>query len=167
MRRRTHNLFSFAISFAAYSSLLKLELFYSAIISLYLSTVVNYVIDTLGGHKGFRRAPYMHSILGSTAISIIASIPVIAIATHIIASVELWIELVAIAIVVGLSHIFLDMFTADGIYALWPFTKTRVSLLKARYDNPILNMFTVLISITIIIATLYSKAGVYIEMVKP
>lgn len=103
-----------------------------------------------------RRAPYTHSIFGSIMISIAISVPIllmIYIYENFMA-IEMLLNLLAISISIGLSHILLDMFTADGIYPLWPINKARLSLLRVRYDNFVLNVFTIFISIAILITSL-------------
>lgn len=136
---------------------------------MYFSIVINYIVDSIGGHRGYRRSPHTHSIIGSAIISILVSLPIIIAVRSLSLSIpkEIQLSLLALAILVGLSHVLLDMFTADGVYPLWPFKKTKVSLLQTRYDNLILNILMIIVSLLIIIEALYNEIKPHIEKLLP
>lgn len=139
-------------------------------LSIYLSTAINWAIDSVAGHKGFKRTPYTHSVLGASTISIIVIMPVLFfiysyslknILTKLITSLTL------ISIVIGYTHLLLDLFTVDGVYLFWPLSRKKISLLKVRYDNFIANTLITLVSITIIVGVLFNKLKIYVNSFVP
>lgn len=159
MKRKTHNIFGFAIAFWLSTKILDIEVFYIFMLSLYLSMAINWSIDSIAGHRGGRRTPYTHSLLGSVIMSMAMIIPIISIKYlyEINISIELLANISIIAIAIGLAHLALDMFTADGIYILWPISKLKLSISKARYDDPILNFLAVFISIMILLSVVFNR----------
>ncbi len=159
MRMRTHNIFGFAISLLMLRAWLYRYFFLVVFTSTYLTLSINWFIDRVVGHRGYRRAPYTHSFITSTIISIIIVLPYIYVLKIFGFEISIQLNLYMAAISVAFSHIILDMVTKDGVYPLWPFSRGRLSILGIRYDNPIANIFFVLISIILIAMMLLDVAG--------
>lgn len=162
MRSKTHNIFSFAISLLILRIWLYTAFLLAIFSSIFLSLSINWFIDHVAGHKGYRRAPYTHSFVTSILISILVAF----LYTYILRTLgfALPIPLLYIAsIAIAASHMFLDIMTKDGIYPLWPFSKVRISILGARYDNPALNAFIAIVSLTMIIFIVFDAIKTYLQ----
>lgn len=162
MKRRTHNVFSFAVALWLSAYLRTSDsLIYSVALSLFFSIALNWLIDSVAGHKGMRRTPYTHSPIGVFVFSLllVVSVATISYIFGVLVSISMLLELLFFAYMIGVSHLFLDMLTADGIYILWPFTSNRLSLLKARYDNKPLNNFIQLVSLVAIALRILKLIG--------
>ncbi|MEM1896804.1 MAG: metal-dependent hydrolase [Ignisphaera sp.] len=162
MKRRTHNIFSFAIALwiSTYLHIID-SLIYAISISLFFAIALNWLIDSLAGHKGMRRTPYTHSPIGVLMLSLllVASMAIVLRTIGSNMSLHEFLDLLLLAYIVGVSHLFLDMLTADGVYLIWPFGNTKISLLKARYDNRLLNNFVQFLSIVIIVLLILKLSG--------
>lgn len=154
LKSKTHNVFGFAIALLLSLRLLKINIVYGVFLSLYFSLIINWAIDYVAGHKGLRRTPYTHSITGTTLISTLSLTPVLVMLQIYGVQSDIWIvlRLLLLSLPVGLSHLLLDMLTADGVYLLWPASRSRIALLRARYDDPLLNTFVSIVSIVIVLS---------------
>lgn len=134
-------------------------------LSLYLSTAINWAIDSIAGHKGFRRTPYTHSVFGASSISIIVITPILMLIYLYFSNilVKLITPLTLTSIAIGYTHLLLDILTVDGVYLFWPISRKRISLLKVRYDNFVANTLITLVSIIIILGVLFNKVKIYIS----
>lgn len=128
--------------------------------SIFLTLSINWFIDHVAGHRGYRRAPYTHSFITSTAIALIITFLYI----YILGLINLTVSaaIYAASVAIAITHMVLDMMTKDGIYPLWPFSSSRVSILGVRYDNPIANTLFVLISLIIVVLILFDAARFYL-----
>jgi len=157
MKLSTHNISGTAIAFTILMKIIgrnslsnTLTMFFTALI---LSIIINTAIDFLYGHRGGRRTPWTHSIIGATIISIAISIAI----TIAIESIGIGLEpethlvITTTCFSIALLHIALDMLTAGGVYLLWPFNKKRYSLLKIPYNDKTINILITLLSTTIIL----------------
>lgn len=157
MKLKTHNIFSFAIALWI-STLLNISniLIHEVVLALFFSIFINIVIDKLG-HRNTRRLSYLHSFLGVFILSLLIVMSLYAVLSVILEirlSLQMIMNLLIFVYTIGLSHLFLDMFTAEGVCFLWPFSRCRsgkISLLKIRYDDLTVNMFMWIISIAIIL----------------
>ena len=162
MKRSTHNVFSLALCLWV-SKLLHIEpVIISVLLSLMLTVFINWFIDSVAGHKGFRRTPHTHSILGALIISLLLSLGIYAITLllGILMSMALLTKLIALALTSAFSHLLLDIFTANGIALLWPFKKRRFLIIGMRYDDPMLNAIIISLSILIIFIYMLSLYGI-------
>ena len=160
MRLRTHNIFGFAIALLVLRTWLYKHLLLTVFSSIFLSLSINWFIDHVAGHKGYRRTPYTHSFVTSAIIAVI--ITLLYLYALRLLGVYIPMELLYGAVAIAVSHILLDMVTKDGVYPLWPFSRGRVSVLGIRYDNPIVNIFFVIVSIAIVAVILLDMARYYL-----
>ena len=128
-----------------------------AIAAGFLGSLVNYIIDAIG-HRGPRRTPATHSILGASLLSLALLSPLIAL--YIIFSIPaLSLGLVLGVWVAALSHILFDSLTASGTYPLYPWIRKRFRLARARYDDPVANVLVAGASILTLIWVIYARFG--------
>ncbi len=160
MKLSTHNVSGAAVALIIFMNMVYGHDTYSILlkifISLILSAIVNSSIDFLYGHVGGRRTPWTHSVIGASILSLIISIAMIIVLEFIGITLRSYIYIV-ISIAnfsIAILHIGLDALTAGGVYLLWPFSSKRYSLLKASYNDRVLNSLISLISIAIIMYVL-------------
>lgn len=149
---KTHNLFGFSVALWLSLKMLELEILYSVVLSAYLSTAVNTMIDRVGGHRGFRRTPYTHSILGSALVSVVVAVPLILFifALGIPRGEGMVQGILALSLVAGFAHLFLDMLTVDGVPLVWPLSVRRYRLARVRYDSVLANGLIIAASLAIV-----------------
>jgi membrane-bound metal-dependent hydrolase YbcI (DUF457 family) len=155
MKRVTHNVFSFATNLWILRMLEVGDIACATLVSVSISIIVNWVIDSLAGHKGHRRTPYTHSLTGAFIITLLLTI-----ATHLMLQLlgihslaHITLVTAVLVLLTSLTHLLLDTFTVDGVELLWPFRYGRISLSNRRYDDPSLN--TLFIVLAVILVTLY------------
>ncbi len=162
MKLSTHNLSGTAIAFLIFMRMFHDSNIYLIFIKIFgsiiLSAIINSSIDFLFGHRGCRRTPWTHSVIGASILSLAISIAIIIFLEILGISLQLYTCIVVsiASFSIAIIHIVLDMLTAGGVYLLWPFNSKRYSLLRVSYDNKPLNFFISLISIAIIVYTLMS-----------
>ena len=147
MKLITHIIFSFMLVYLI-SILLGYSYLDSFKLALMLSITINYVIDAFGheeyrGH--IRRSKVTHSISSSSLLGVFIGL---AIAYFMNYSLVLG---VLSGLATSLSHLFLDSLTMGGIYICGK----RYRLASYRYDNPVLNIGFIIISIILLYFTLY------------
>lgn len=144
MKLSTHYVFTLGLLTLISSMFLT---FYSALsTSLFLSILGNLIIDRLGHEeKGFyiKRTPRTHTIPRSIAWGFIPSAIGIAFSV-LVGYYYLLIPLILSGLLVGPSHMFLDVFTEHGIYMKKKGRWHRFSLAHFRYNNPAANGLAVL-----------------------
>lgn len=150
---RTHNVFGFALSLLVVEAWLYNYFLIAIFTSILLTLSINWFIDRIAGHKGYRRAPYTHSFITSTVIAVAIAMLYIYALDFLGVTVPVQ-QVFAASICVAVSHMLLDMMTKDGIYPIWPLAGNKLSILGVRYDNPAINTLFVVISIAIILAIL-------------
>jgi len=115
------------------------------IISFFISYVVNRIIDGLGhemavyNNKAYpKRIPRTHTVLRSVIWGIITVIPILLLILifHID---EFFLPVIIAAIIVGPSHMLLDIFTQAGIYAKKDGKWKRVAFAHFAYNNAFVN----------------------------
>lgn len=156
MREGVHNVFGFATGLWI-SSLFSVSnsLVFSALIVIVMAIVVNWFIDRFGGHKAYRRTPYTHSLFGVSILSFATASTIYLVFTVIGLKPDVSLpfaeKIFILAFFIGLSHLLLDSFTADGTQLLWPFSKKRIALTRRRYDDPLLNGLASLFSFALVL----------------
>jgi len=132
-------------------------------ISVFLGLVgafLNILIDTFG-HRGLRRDPYTHSLLGVTILSCsIAVIAALSLELYIGYKMDFLATLLAI-LLSGYIHLFLDMLTSTGIYPIWPWSRKTFSLASIRYDDPLTNKFFSTLFILLILAEILKHIKIF------
>jgi len=130
------------------------ELAALALFNGFISSWLNYVVDRFG-HRGPRRVPFMHSVLGVTLLCL-----ALGIATYIASSsTRLALEVFVPVYAGALSHILLDSFTSAGVYPLYPFSKRKLSLARVRYDSSVANAVAVVLALLLVMVIALAKMG--------
>jgi len=152
MKRVTHNVFSFATNLWILRMLGLGDIACATLVSVSISIIVNWVIDSLAGHKGRRRTPYTHSLTGAFIITLLFTI-----ATHFTLQLlginnpaHITLVTAVLVLLTSLTHLLLDSFTADGVELLWPFKRGRISLSNRRYDDPSLNALFIVLAVILV-----------------
>jgi len=167
LRRSTHNAFSFALCLWVAKLLLDEPLVLVVLLALIATLFTNWFIDSVAGHRGPRRTPYTHSILGASAISLLLTLSTytVTVLLNLAIDVTLLKNIFILALVSSLSHLLLDAFTADGVALLWPFKKRRVSLTSLHYDNPLLNGVAIGVGIALVLLYILSLHSSYLASI--
>ncbi|MEL9940179.1 MAG: metal-dependent hydrolase [Ignisphaera sp.] len=158
MKRKTHDILGLAIGLWVSKVFPITNSFLANFLSVIaMSVFINRVIDGFGGHRGFRRTPYTHSLFGLLLISI-AAILLLYCFAYLLGFgtfIHLLQNMFAVLFSIGFAHLLADLMTADGVYLFWPFTKKRVSATRRRYDDVLLNGLAIFFSLMIILLYLY------------
>ncbi|MCY0859563.1 MAG: DUF1286 domain-containing protein [Sulfolobaceae archaeon] len=144
MRLSTHYIFSIGLLTFIFS--LFTSFYTSFVLSALISIPANLIIDRLGHEERFgyvRRTPRTHTFPRSIAWGFIPAILVLIFLIYIM-SVRLILPTVLAGIIVGPSHMLLDVFTEHGIYVKKNGRWHRFSLAHFRYDNPAVNGLAIL-----------------------
>ena len=130
-----------------------------ALSSALLSAVMNYSIDSFFGHKGFKRTPYTHSILGSFTLSLLITLAIYIMCMFIgLRNCFTWLNNVFLqCLSIAFSHLLLDSLTVDGVYPLWPFSRSKIALTHRRYDYIALNLSMQIIAVVLIALYIYYR----------
>lgn len=157
MKLKTHFVFSIGLLTLA-SSFFGFSLIISAIISV----LGNTLIDRLG-HKEISirygkipvRTPLTHTLPRSVFWGLISSMPVIIVLGLAYGMLNTKILAALIdGILVGPSHMLLDVFTENGIYVKRNGKWKRVALAHFSYDNSLINGFAIVLGVIMIFAAM-------------
>ncbi|AWR96983.1 DUF1286 domain-containing protein [Acidianus sulfidivorans JP7] len=155
MKLRSHYIFSTGL-LTLFNSLIISDFYINVIISGIISVISNSIIDNLGHEiRGpyIARTPRTHTIPRSILWGVIPSIILIVI-FELVASLlfgsdyafQLYFVTIFLdGIIVGPSHMLLDVFTEKGIYIKKNNRWTRFALAHFKYNNPIVNGLAILI----------------------
>lgn len=150
MKLRTHYIFSAGLISLVLSLLFKADFFDNLTISLLVSFLGNTVIDRLG-HREIAtrfgeipvRTPLTHTIPRSIIWGLVSTLPLLVIPLYFTHYYywhkTLFISMLISGILVGPSHMLLDVFTEKGIYVKKKGRWRRFALAHFRYDNPLVN----------------------------
>ena len=122
-----------------------------------LGALVNHSIDAVG-HRGPRRTPFTHSLLGASLLAIAFLAPLIAV------RITLSLPVISVGLALGvwiaaLSHILLDSMTVAGTYPLYPWKRKRFRIAKLRYDDPAANVLIAGASVMVLVWSIYARFG--------
>jgi len=161
MMRITHVVFTFGL-IALAAERLGLGIAYALPAALWLAAVVNYVIDAVGhevrnGRR--RRTAATHSLTGAAAVGAVAGFaPTLAILLAVPGAVSIYygplllLEVTALGVMAGLSHLLLDALSEGGIY----YRGRRWAIAHWRYDDGAVNGLFALLGILMFAAALLS-----------
>ena len=145
MRLSTHYIFSAGL--ISLALMLTKELSFTEVlaISFFVSFIGNKIIDGLGheianynGKTYPRRTPLTHTVPRSVAWGLITVLPIIA-TLYYFNMIPLFLPVLIAGLIVGPSHMFLDIFTEAGIYAKKNGKWKRVAFAHFSYDNAFVN----------------------------
>ena len=145
MKLATHYIFSAGLISLVLMFMNELSFPYVFLISFFISFVGNRVIDNLGhemvsnGNKRYpRRTPLTHTVLRSVLWGIAVVIPLLFI-LYFFGELRFFFLILVAGLLVGPSHMILDIFTEAGIYAKKDGKWKRVAFAHFAYDDPFIN----------------------------
>jgi hypothetical protein len=163
MKLRSHFVFSVGL-LVLVTSFIVSSFYFSLLVSSFISVLGNSVIDKLGHREVLTRrgqvpvrTPLTHTLPRSVFWGLIASIPVIILLSllyGIVFNAEIFTALIG-GILVGPSHMLLDVFTERGIYVKRNGKWRRFALAHFSYDNPLVNGLAILLGVIMLLAALY------------
>lgn len=156
MKLRTHYVFSLGL-LSLLDSLLLSNSLEVIIISGIISVTANNVIDYLGHEikgKYISRTPRTHTLPRSIGWGLLTTVPII-VALYFLSSTELILITILDGIIVGPSHMLLDIFTERGIYHKINGRWRRIALAHFSYDNPAVNGLAILLGVLMLFAALH------------
>ncbi len=160
MKLITHLIVGFSIALAV-GLMMHLNILEAAFAGV-LAAAVNYIIDVLG-HRGYRRSPFMHSLVGVTlsTIALFTALTMLDLYTSILRyiGVELGPRTFLACYAGALTHLLLDAFTGSGIYLAYPFTRKRFAIAHLSYDNPVANTIATAFAIALLLYIAWSRYG--------
>ncbi|WP_016732301.1 DUF1286 domain-containing protein [Saccharolobus islandicus] len=172
MKLRTHYIFSTGLLTFLDSVLFHEYFYYALILSGMVSVIGNSLIDRIG-HKEVAtrygyipvRTPLTHTIPRSVVWGIVSIIPVFILLLiyygfsyheyYFSLSNKVVLLMLLNGVVVGPSHMLLDVFTERGIYVKKYGRWRRFALAHFRYDNPAINGLAILLGVLMLLAALY------------
>ncbi|ACP50054.1 Protein of unknown function DUF1286 (plasmid) [Sulfolobus islandicus Y.N.15.51] len=173
MKLRTHYIFSTGLLTLLDSVLFHEYFYYALILSGIVSVIGNSLIDRIG-HKEIAtrygyipvRTPLTHTIPRSVVWGIVSVVPVFILLLiyyygfsyheyYFSLSNKVVLLILLNGVVVGPSHLFLDVFTERGIYHKVNGKWRRFALAHFSYDNPLVNGLAILLGIIMLLAALY------------
>ncbi|WP_061992246.1 DUF1286 domain-containing protein [Sulfolobus acidocaldarius] len=173
MKLRTHYIFSTGLLTLLDSVLFHEYFYYALILSGIVSVIGNSLIDRIG-HKEIAtrygyipvRTPLTHTIPRSVVWGIVSVVPVFILLLiyyygfsyheyYFSLSNKVVLLILLNGVVVGPSHLFLDVFTERGIYVKRNGRWKRFALAHFRYDNPLANGLAILMGVIMLLAALY------------
>ncbi len=172
MRLLTHVVSGFCVA-TSFSLLLGLDLRVGIVAGI-LATLANYLIDAVGHSAtshGTRRN-CIHSLLGVTLI--LATIFAMLVIFSIFAPPPIPLEMllgprtIASVALGTYLHLLLDAFTEGGIYPLYPVSRKRFAVAHLDYDNPWINVATIIASLALLVFATWSRYSYVVnEVLKP
>jgi|ECHnycMinimDraft_1075156.scaffolds.fasta_scaffold08657_2 hypothetical protein len=148
MKLRTHYVFSLGLLSLLDSFILN-DFLEVIIISGIISVTANNVIDYLGHEirgKYVSRTPRTHTLPRSIGWGLLTSLPIVLASYFLLYSpTELMLITILDGVIVGPSHMLLDIFTEKGIYHKVNGKWRRIALAHFSYDNPIVNGLAILL----------------------
>jgi len=164
MKLRTHYVFTLGI--LNLIGVFFLNFYTSFLLSAIISFISNTIIDRLGHVKKYSRrigtfysrTPLTHTFPRSIFWGFVSSLPFnfLFYYTKIISQQD-FIIASALSLVAGPSHMFLDIFTENGIYVKKNGSWRRFALAHFDYNNVFINSFFIIIGIIMIILSYYLK----------
>jgi len=149
MKLRTHYVFSLGLLFLIDSLIVGSSL-YLLILTGIISVVANNVIDFLGHEvkgKYIARTPRTHTIPRSIGWGLLVTLPIGITLYYLYPDYYLIYIIVLDGLIVGLSHMLLDIFTERGIYHKVNGKWKRIALAHFSYNNPFANGLVILVGI--------------------
>ena len=132
--------------------------FYLLILTGIISVVANNVIDFLGHEikgKYIARTPRTHTLPRSIGWGLLVTLPIAVILYYFYPDYYLLYAIVLDGLIVGPSHMLLDVFTERGIYVKRNGKWRRFALAHFSYDNPLVNGLAILLGVIMLLAALY------------
>nr|WP_187395309.1 DUF1286 domain-containing protein [Sulfolobus islandicus] len=172
MKLRTHYIFSTGLLTLLDSVLFHEYFYYALILSGMVSVIGNSLIDRIG-HKEIAtrygyipvRTPLTHTIPRSVVWGIVSVVPVFILLLiyygfsyheyYFSLSNKVLLLILLNGVVVGPSHMLLDIFTERGIYHKVNGRWRRFALAHFSYDNPLVNGLAILLGVIMLLAALY------------
>ncbi|WCM36777.1 DUF1286 domain-containing protein [Sulfolobus islandicus] len=173
MKLRTHYIFSTGLLTLLDSVLFHEYFYYALILSGMVSVIGNSLIDRIG-HKEIAtrygyipvRTPLTHTIPRSVVWGVVSVVPVFILLLiyyygfsyheyYFSLSNKVLLLILLNGVVVGPSHMLLDVFTERGIYVKKYGRWKRFALAHFRYDNPLANGLAILMGVIMLLAALY------------
>jgi hypothetical protein len=160
MKLRTHYIFSTGL--LSLITVLFIPFIYAVFLSGLISFIGNSFIDYFGHEirgKYPSRTPRTHTIFRSILWGLLIVFP-IALLSHFILpnSFYLILSISLDGLLVGPSHMFLDVFTERGIYRKVNGKWKRFALAHFRYDNPIVNGIAIILGIALLYAAFLTSS---------
>ncbi|AOL16005.1 hypothetical protein BFU36_03870 [Sulfolobus sp. A20] len=164
MRLRTHYVFSSGL-LCLVDTFLSGDFFIYFLFSALISVIGNLIIDRLG-HKEVLtkqgqipvRTPLTHTLPRSVLWGVLSIIPIVTLLFLYDNSFSnTFFPIVIDGVIVGPSHMLLDVFTEKGIYVKKGGKWRRFALAHYKYDNPFVNGLAIVIGVLMLIASLYLK----------
>jgi len=149
MKLRTHYVFSLGLLFLVDSLIVGSSL-YLLILTGIISVVANNIIDFLGHEtkgKYIARTPRSHTLPRSIGWGLLVTIPIGITFYYLYPDYYLVVTIVLDGVIVGLSHMLLDIFTERGIYHKVNGKWKRIALAHFSYNNPFVNGLAILVGI--------------------
>jgi len=149
MKLRTHYVFSLGLLFLV-DSLIVGNSLYLLILTGIISVVANNIIDFLGHEtkgKYIARTPTTHTLPRSIGWGLLVTIPIGITFYYLYPDYYLVVTIVLDGVIVGLSHMLLDIFTERGIYHKVNGKWKRIALAHFSYNNPFVNGLAILVGI--------------------
>ena len=149
MKLRTHYVFSLGLLFLIDSLIVESSL-YLLILTGIISVVGNNIIDSLGHEtkgKYITRTPRTHTLPRSIGWGLLVTLPIGITFYYLYPDYYLVAIIVLDGVIVGLSHMLLDIFTERGIYHKVNGKWKRIALAHFSYNNPFANGLAILVGI--------------------
>jgi len=156
MKLRTHYVFSLGLLYLV-DSLVSNDPFYSIMLAIIISVVGNNLIDSLGHEvKGryIARSPRTHTFYRSILWGLSISLPLLVL-YYVFPSFYFTLSVALDGLLVGPSHMILDIFTERGIYRKVNGRWSRVALAHFSYDNPLANGLATLLGVLMLFAAIH------------
>ncbi|QIW24763.1 DUF1286 domain-containing protein [Sulfolobus sp. S-194] len=164
MKLRTHYVFSVGVlSFVL--AFLSNGFFVNFFIAAYSSVLGNSLIDGLGHREIVTRGGYVpvrtpltHTYPRSVLWGLVTVLPIILLLYHYYTAVSLhilFLQTIVAGVMVGPTHMFLDMFTESGIYVKKRGKWRRFALAHYRYDNPFVNGLAIFTGFLLLLTAYY------------
>jgi hypothetical protein len=157
MKLRTHYVFSLGL-LSLLDSLLLSDFLEVIIISGIISVTANNVIDYLGHEirgKYVSRTPRTHTLPRSIGWGLLTTVPIV-LALYFLSSTELILITILDGVIVGPSHMLLDVFTERGIYHKVNGRWRRIALAHFSYDNPIVNGLAIIAGVIMLFVAIHN-----------
>jgi len=156
MKLRTHYVFSLGL-LSFLDSLLLSDFLEVIIISGIISVTANNVIDYLGHEirgKYVSRTPRTHTLPRSIGWGLLTTVPIV-LALYFLSPTELILITILDGVIVGPSHMLLDIFTERGIYVKRNGKWRRFALAHFSYDNPLANGLAIIAGVIMLLAAMH------------
>ncbi|BAB66941.1 hypothetical protein STK_18500 [Sulfurisphaera tokodaii str. 7] len=160
MKLRTHYVFSLGV-ISLVLVFLSNNFFVSFFVAAYSSILGNSLIDKIGHRelltgRGYIpvRSPLTHTYPRSVLWGLLPTIPLIFL-IHYMYGYYALIEVLVSGVIVGPTHMFLDMFTEAGVYVKKRGRWRRFALAHYRYDNPAVNGLAIFAGFLLLLIAYY------------